>query len=252
MRSARRRRARLGAVSFASVLAVAVPTLAVAASTSGSAPAIQLYRSASSVMNHLPGYVIAQHGYVRIDDSIGRHRLTLWAWGQDQFQPGEVSTNERLVLSQRHGRVLWILDTLRPVKTCAQGGPCPSILPLQFFITQSAAYAGIVSSGSTAACFQREQLSDMPYLAGASWWFAFGHFSPPKPSGAETMVVSTYSQAGQRWTERDWIRTTTHDFVRSTFSIARAAHHRAFGFAARYSVLAARPATPKLTLCPKT
>lgn len=243
-----RARARLGAIALA-VGALLFATGVADGATSGSAPAVHLYRSAAATMNGLAGYVINQHGYVRIDDSIGRHRLTLWAWGSEQFQPGEEATNERIELSQRSGRVTWILDTLRPAKTCAQGGPCPSILPLQFFITAKAAFVGIVSSGSMAACFTKEPLGDMPYPAGSEWWFALGRFSAPRAAGVDTYLQAQYVLDAQRWTEREWVRTSTHRFVHSTFSVARSAHHRAFAFAATYTFLGARPKTPTINLC---
>lgn len=248
---ATRRRSRLGALLlFPLALALAPLSAGASTSTSGNAEAIHLYRAAASTMNHLGAYVITQHGYVRIADSIGRHRLVLWSWGQDQFQPGEEATNERLVLVQRDGNVAWILDTVRPVRTCAQGGVCPTILPLQFYITPSRAYVGVVSSGSDAACFTKEQLNNVPYSAGAAWWFAVGQFAKPTTTKKPvTLLESRYANSGQLETERDWLENATHEFTRSFFSVAKSTRHRAFDFAARYHVLSSKPSPPKVVLC---
>jgi hypothetical protein len=216
--------------------------------TSGNAEAIALYRAAAKATNDLPAYVIAQHGYVRINDSIGKHRRTEWAWGQDQFQKGEVATSERLVLVQDRGTVSWIEDTLRPDVRCDSGGTCPTMLPLQFFITKTQAFAGIVSSGTTAACFTREPRGDVPYVAGISWWFAVGSFAPIVPDGALREVTASYPNAGQRETESDWV-SASKLFTRSTFRVATSATHRAFGFAATYTKLRSTPSPPRVTLC---
>lgn len=237
----------LGAVAL--LVGGAVAPASAAGTTSGNPTAIRLYRQAASVMNHLPAYVVSQHGYVRIRDSIGRHRATSWAWGQDQFQPGEEATNEHLVLVQRDGRVAWLEDTLRPVRTCAQGGVCPTILPLEFVITPSADWVGIVSSGTSAACFTREPLRDLPYAAGGAWWFALGNYAAPVTTGPTTLLTARYPNSGQAETERDWMRTSTRRFTRSVFDVARSSRHRAFRFAAGYAALRARPAAPRITLC---
>lgn len=247
--ASRRSRGRALVAAAGALALVGVASPAGASATSGSVAAVRLYRQAASAMNHLPAYVINQHGYVRIDDSLGPKRLTRWAWGQDQFQPGEEAANERLVLVQRDGHVAWLDDVLRPVKTCAQGGICPRVFPLEFVITPSAAFVGIVSSGSTAACFTKEPLRDVPYEAGSSWWFAVGHYLPPVVVGSTTRLVARYANSGQEETETDWMRTATRRFTRSTFAVDAGSGFRAFSFGARYTPLAARPAAPKLTIC---
>jgi hypothetical protein len=219
--------------------------------TRGNAAAIALYRAAAKATNDLPAYVISQHGYVRINDSIGKHRKTEWAWGQDQFQAGEVATNEHIVLVQNHGVVVWIEDTLRPDVTCDSGGTCPTMLPLQFFITKTRAYAGIISSPKlpTAACFTREPLSDVPYAAGTSWWWAVGAFAPLVRHGHLDVVTSSYANAGQHETETDWVALATTLFTRSSFQVAGSRTHHAFDFSATYARRHARPSEPHLTVC---
>jgi hypothetical protein len=246
-------RARHGLAALVVVLAsLTVGTLAAAGTgTSGNGAAIALYRVAARATNALPAYVISQHGYVRINDSIGKHRRTEWAWGQDQFQSGEVATTERLVLVQRHGSVAWIEDTLHPDVKCDSGGTCPAMLPLQFFITPTRAYVGIISSSSstTAACFTRESLADVPYAAGISWWWAVGSFAPEVKDGALTKVTATYPNSGQAETETDWIANATKLFAKSVFSVAKSGAHRAFRFTASYSRLSTQPSTPHITIC---
>jgi hypothetical protein len=256
MRAARRFPGRLGGLAAITcaigVAAMMGPSLVAASSgTTGNAAAIALYRTAAKATNDLPAYVIIQHGYVRINDSIGKHRTSEWAWGQDQFQPGEVATTEHLVLVQRHGVVAWIEDTLYPDVKCDSGGTCPAMLPLQFFITKSRAYAGIISSpkSPTAACFTRESTDDVPYSAGTSWWWAVGAFTPIVRHGAFREVTSSYPNSGQLETETDWVRSSTTVFVRSSFRVSASHTHHAFDFSASYTKLRKVPSVPHLTIC---
>jgi hypothetical protein len=239
----------VGAICVATLSGPSI--VSASSSTTGNSAAIALYRAAAKATNDLPAYVITQHGYVRINDSIGKHRTSEWAWGQDQFQKGEVATTEHLVLVQRHGAVAWIIDTLRPDVKCDSGGTCPAMLPLQFFITKTRAFAGIVSSpsSSTASCFTREPLDDVPYSAGTTWWWAIGRFAPIVRDGAFRKVTSSYPNSGQLETETDWVRTTTMDFARSSFHVAASHAHKAFDFSASYTKLHAAPSQPHLTIC---
>lgn len=224
---------------------------ATGSATSGSAAAIALYKAAARATNDLPAYVIDQRGYVRIHTSIGKHRAMEWAWGQDQFQKGEVATTERLVLVQNHGVVAWIEDTLTPDVKCDSETSCASKLPLQFVITKTRAFVGIISSKSsaTASCFTREPLDDVPYAAGTSWWWADGAYQPIAHDGHLSVVTSSYPNAGQVETEKDWIADPTMLFVHSLFVVAASRGHRAFNFSASYTKLSGRPAAPHLSLC---
>jgi hypothetical protein len=245
------RRARTAAIAAAVIGVVALPVLAAASSssTSGNAAAIKLYQQTATTMNRLPAYVIHQAGYVRIRTSIGKHRVTEWAWGEDQFQKNEVATNETIVLVQHAGNVTYIEDTLRPQKTCAQGGACPTILPLQFVITEKAAFAGIVSSGTTAGCFAKESLDVVPYAAGFAWWYAVGNFAKAVVKGGLTGLTSRYPNTGQEETEVDWLVTKSKHFTKSIFRVAAAPHHVAYTFDASYKILRAAPKAAHVVLC---
>ncbi len=247
----RARRVAGAALASAALVALAPTVVAASGGTSGSAAAIRLYRQATSTMNHLVAYVVHQYGYVRISDSIGKKRELSWAWGNDQFQPGEVATTERLVLVQRRGAVAWLEDLVRPARTCAQGGQCPTVLPIEFVITPSAAFAGIVSSSSqsTAPCFERAALANVPYAAGGPWWFVGGTFAAPVHQGARTEITLSYANAGQRQVERDWVLDGSHTFARSTFADAARGRHRAFNFGGTYTVLHSAPTFPRVSLC---
>jgi len=104
-------------------------------------PAESRCTGAAKATKRPDSYVISQHGYVRINDSIGKHRKTEWAWART-FQKGRSRRNERLVLVQHLGTVSWIEDTLRPDVKCDSGGTCPRCAA-PFFITKTSAYVGI-------------------------------------------------------------------------------------------------------------
>jgi hypothetical protein len=246
-----RQRASIAAAAALAAGALAAPSLAAASPspTSGNAAAIKLYREAATTMNRLSAYVIYQSGYVRIRTSIGKHRVSEWAWGEDQFQKGEVPTNETIVLVQHGGTVTYIEDTVRPQKTCSQGGACPTILPLQFVITEKAAFAGIVSSGANAVCFAKESRTVVPYATGYAWWYAVGDFAKPVVKGRLTGLMSRYSNTGQVETEVDWLVTSSKRFTRSIFRVAAAPHRARYTFDASYKVLHAAPKPVHVVLC---
>lgn len=240
------------AAASLALCAVLVSPASASSGVTGNAAAIRLYRAATVAMNDLKAYVVHQYGYMRISDSIGTHPKLAWSWGNAQFQPGEVPTTERLTLVQRGGAVAWIEDLVRPQRTCAQGGKCPTVLPIEFFITPKAAFVGIVSSGSQTSvpCFrERAALQNVPYEAGGSWWYPIGHFSAPLKDGALTELAVSYANDGQTQIERDWMADATHLFVRSTFSDAPGGGHRAFAFGGTYSTLSKVPTEPQPNLC---
>ena len=233
-----------------SAVVITLPGLAGAASgPTGNAAAIKLYRETATTMNRLSAYVIHQSGYVRMRTSIGKHRVTAWAWGEDQFQKNEVATNETIVLVQHGGNVTYIEDTLRPQKTCSQGGACPTMLPLQFVINEKAAFAGIVSSGATADCFSKESLSGVPYAAGYAWWYAVVNFAKPVVKGGLTGLTSRYPNTGQEETEVDWLVTASKHFTKSIFRVAARPHRTAYTFHTSYTLLHTAPKPAHVVLC---
>jgi hypothetical protein len=216
----------------------------------GDPHAIALYRAAVRTTNDRPAYVQAQSGYVRIEDSLGPRRTAHWAWGWDQFQSGFHPATERILIVQRAGRVRWIEDTLTASTKGCHSPSCRLAVPIEFLITPTHAYYGLVSTGSTASCFVPEALTHVPYSAGIAWWTTAGAYAPARPHGALTEVTSRYRSGGQQVVESDWITTSSRLFAKSVLQVAAGHGHPAFSFRNADSMLAAAPRFPRFSLCP--
>jgi len=227
------------------VLALAVP--AAAAGPTGDPQAIALFREAARATNALPAYVITQSGYVRIDDSLGPRRRVHWAWGWAQAQPGYRAATERLVVVQRGGRTAWLEDTITP--TAASCRDDCGVVPIELVITHSAAYDGLVSSGTSASCFERVSVLRVPYPAGGPWWTAVGTLARPVRAGTLTSITSQFPTGPQLVRETDWVRTATNLFARSTVAVAAGGGRPAFAYRSTDTPLAHVPRFPSITLC---
>jgi hypothetical protein len=238
------------AIGVAAVVAVCVvPASAFALGTTGDAKAIAFYRSAVAATNNLSSYVQTQTGYVRIISSVGKTDSSNWAWGNQQFRHGYYATHERLVIVQSAGKVVWIEDTLRPILPKCTTTICNTAFPIQFFITKTSAFEGIVTSGTTASCFRRQAFIYIPYRAGGPWWFTGGYYLPMAVRGGQTVIVSKFPSGGQQVTETDSIATAKRLFVSSVIHLAAHGSERAYVYSNHDVVLAARPKPPKITLC---
>ncbi len=214
----------------------------------GDPHAIAFYRAAANATNALPSYMIVQTGYVRLAEHPGAAIPLSYAWGSAQWQRGYLPAKERLVLVQARGRTVWILDTLFPAHVACHRS-CVRAYPLQLFITRGGAFAGLVLRGSTAACFQHEALSRVPYGVGTRWWFAEGRFSPLTTAGGLTTVTSRWPDAGQHAVEVDAASTTTHLFVHSTLRVAPVGRVHGFTFHQSDTRLTRVPRPPKVKVC---
>jgi hypothetical protein len=241
----RRTIAALAAISTIALCA----TTALAAGPTGDPAAIAFYRHAVRATNALPAYVQSQSGYVRIDDSLGPKRFAHWAWGWDQFQPGYVAANERLVLAQRGGHTVWIDDTLTASTKGCSSPRCRQAVPIELVITKAAAYDGLISSGTHASCFVRESLRNVPYAVGSPWWATVGEFSKVQPDGSLSEVTSRFSAGGQLVTETDWISNGSNLFARSVLRLAAGTGRPAYGYRNTDAQVASSPKLPALTLC---
>jgi len=241
------RRVATGLVALLACLLVA--SAALAAGPTGNPSAIAMYRHAVRVTNDLPAYVQSQTGYVRIQDSLGPTRVAHWAWGWDQFQPGYFPAAEHLVLAQRGGHTVWIDDTLTSAPAGCHSPRCRKAVPIEFLITKTRAYYGLISSGSTASCFVREALRDVPYGVGSPWWTPAGQFFKPKPDGARTQITSKFVVGHQLVTEDDWITRSTSVFAKSVLHVAAGAGHPGYSYRNTDTRLSTAPHFPKLTLC---
>ena len=240
------RAAALAAVVLAAALS-AVPALA--AGPTGDRAAIVLFRAAARATNDLPAYVVSQSGYVRIADSLGPRRTVHWAWGFDQGERGYRPATERIELVQRAGKVLWLEDTLTPVPAPCHAEKCAPVLPIQLVITRTAAFAGLISSGTAASCVVREPLAKVPYPAGFAWWAPVGRLSPAVRAGALTAITSRFSSGGQAVTETDWLRASSRLFDKSVVRFAAGDGRHAFTYESRDARLPTTPRFPALTLC---
>jgi hypothetical protein len=247
------RRARRGAlVVLAAGVALSLgATGALAAGVSGNPKSLALYRTAVRATNALHAYVQVQSGYIHIEDSLGPTQYAHWAWGWDQFQPGFHPATERIMIVQHDDKVAWIEDTLTSATKDCHSPSCRLALPIEFLITSTRAYYGLISSGSTAPCFHPETTAHVPYSAGVAWWSTVGDYAPSHPHGTLTEITSTYRSGGQRVTESDWITASTKVFDKSTFVIDKGHGHPAFSFRNTDTPLAAAPRFPRVTLCSK-
>lgn len=253
--SARRRRWRSGAVAVA-IAALTVGLGAGVALAAGGATgdraSIALYRTAVRTTNSMAAYVQRQSGYVEIADSLGPKRYAHWAWGWDQFKSGYHAATERIVLVQHDGEVAWIEDVLSASTKGCHAPSCRDALPIELLITPTHAYEGIISSGSTAACFDQVAVGDVPYGAGIPWWIVGGDYQPSHRHGALTEITSTYKNGGQETTESDWITTSTKRFAKSAFRVAKGHGHPGYAFRNADTALRAAPRFPSFSLCPPT
>jgi hypothetical protein len=244
------RRTIRAAVGVAACALVATPASgALAAGPTGDPGAIALYRSAVTATNALPAYVQTQTGYVRIQDSLGPKKFANWAWGWDQFQKGYHPAAEHLVIAQRHGRTLWIVDTMTSAAKGCHSPSCREAIPIMLVITRTHAYYGLISSGSLPTCFNPRPLAHVPYSVGTPWWVTAGKFSKPVPDGALTEVTSRFTVGGQAVTEADWITNASHLFTRSSLHLAAGDGHPAFAYRNADTRLTTAPHFPKLQLC---
>jgi len=244
-----RTRAMAVAACVVAAAALATPGLALGAGATGNAKAIAYYRVAVSTTNHLKSYEISQTGYVRIYSTVGKVNVSRWVWGNQQFQPGYYATNEKIEVAQRAGRVIWYEDTLRPIVPRCRSKLCIAIYPIQFYITRTAAYEGIITRGTNASCFYKEQFANVPYRAGSAYWVTYGYFYPMSTTGGLTRITSKYSNGAQKVTETDTINRTTKIFTASTYHFAAAGRYRAYAYKARYSPLKSTPKPPTISIC---
>lgn len=226
-----------------------VPVIASAAGPTGSPASIALFSAAAHATNALPAYVIAQTGFVRIHDSLGRTRSAHWAWGWDQVHQGFHEASERIVLVQHKGSTAWVEDLMTPLAKTCHAEKCGGVFPIELLITPTRAFYGIVSSGSTPACFERVGLSHVPYVAGAPWWTVVGDLAAPQPHGASTEITSRFVADGQRVSEADWIATSSRRFTRSSVHVAAAPGRRSFSYSSTDALPVSLPRAPSLTLC---
>jgi hypothetical protein len=236
------------AAGLVSVLALLAATPAGAEGPSGSPASIALFKAASRATNALPAYVVAQSGYLRVKDSLGPVRTIHFAWGWAQFQPGYRAASERLVLVQRKGTVRWLEDTLTPTP-CGTTSRCPHMVPIELLVTTKAAFEGLVSSGTSASCFERVGLAHVPYPAGGAWWAPVGHLAPPALDGALTEITSRFTSGGQPVTESDWLHTTSRVFAKSVVRVAKGGGRKAFTYRNTDTALRRAPRFPRLILC---
>jgi hypothetical protein len=232
-------------------IAVATAT-ALAAGPTGDPAAIALFRRAVAVTNALPAYVQTQSGYVRIQDSLGPRKFAHWAWGWDQFKPGYHPATERIVIDQRHGRTVWIEDTLTAAPKGCGAPSCRQAAPIEFVITPTHAYYGLISSGSSPPCFNPWPRRHVPYAAGSPWWTTAGSFAAPVPDGALTELRSKLSIDGRVVTEHDWVSRSSHVFERSALRLAAGAGLPSFTYRNTDARLTSAPHLPALTLCPSS
>jgi hypothetical protein len=252
--TARHRTLRTGAaaVGAAVVLALGAGVALAAGGVTGNAASIALYRAAAKSTNSMAAYVQRQSGYVQISDSLGPKKYAHWAWGWDQFQKGYHPATERITLVQHDGRVAWIEDVMSASTKNCHAPSCRDALPIELLITATHAYSGIISSGSTAACFNADAVSHVPYSAGVPWWIVYGDYRPAHRHGSLTEVTSTYKNGGQALTESDWITTSTKRFTKSVFRIAKGHGHPGYTFRNADAALGAAPKFPTFSLCPPT
>ena len=139
-----------------------------------------------------------------------------WAWGFAQFKSRlkVYPARERIVLVQHAGSTVWLEDFITPVDSSCHAGACKQY-PIEIVVRRTVAFAGIVLSGGGAKCYKRESLAKVPYLVGAPFWVAAGHYAPKVVRGALTEITSTYSNESQRVTETDLITTKTKLFAAS-------------------------------------
>ena len=237
------------AASALVAIALAALLPSVASGATGDPAAIALFRTAAHTTNALPSYVIAQTGYVRIHDSLGRTRSAHWAWGWDQFRRGFHEARERIVLVQHGGSTEWIEDLMTPVARSCSAATCGGLFPIELLITPTRAFDGIVSSGSTATCFEPVARSRVPYVAGVPWWSVVGDLSAARVVGASTQVTARFVAGAQHVAEADWIRTASRRFTRSSVHVAAGGGRPAFSYASTDTPLRSLPRAPKLTLC---
>lgn len=228
---------------------LSLPAPAFALASTGNAKAIAFYRTAVSATNDLSHYVQNQTGFVRITSSVGKVDTSSWDWGWAQYRAGYYPTKERIEFAQSAGKVLWIEDTLRPIVPPCHAALCNAVYPIQFFITTKGDFEGIVVSGPTASCFNREAAKYMPYRAGGHWWITEGFFYPMAVHGSQTAITSKYPNAGQQVTETDWIANATKLFTKSVIHVATAAGHRGYNYSDTDVKLTSRPIPPKIKIC---
>jgi hypothetical protein len=169
---------------------LALPGDALGAGATGNAKAIAYYRVAVAKTNRLRSYEIFQTGYVRIFSAVGKSDESRWVWGYGQFVAGYYASNEKIKLVQAGGKVSWLEDTLMPIVPACHTTLCNAVYPIQFYITKTAAYEGIITKGPNASCFTRWSFADVPYRAGSGWWGTFGYFYPMTTVGGLTRITS--------------------------------------------------------------
>ena len=229
--------------------ALALPGIALGAGATGNAAAIAYYRVAVAKTNGLRSYEFAQTGYVRIYSSVGKTDVSRWVWGYSQFQPGYYASNEKMKLVQAGGKVTWLEDTLTPIVPKCHATLCNAVYPIQFYVTKTAAFEGIITKGTTASCFNRESFAYVPYRAGSGWWVTSGFFYPMSTAGGVTRITSKYSNGAQEVPETDSINGTTKIFTASTYHFAAGNGHRAYSYKATYTTLASAPKPPTVKIC---
>jgi hypothetical protein len=248
-----RRAAAVGALG----LAVCLGTLAGAASASGPTgdrATIALVEAIAANTNAQPAMQVDQSGYMTESKVVGSPATFSFRWGYGGVPKGSVRATETITYTQLHGKVRWLTDVLRAVPaTCPQGQTCPTIAPIELFVTKAIALAGVVDEPhGVVGCFEHESFKDVPYRAGEPWWSAVGDYRPKVTRGNQTLVTDTYSWAdGQHVTEIDSIDNKTRLFTASVFHVAHGASTAqvGFSFAQRDVVLAKVPAPPRVTRC---
>jgi hypothetical protein len=248
-RATRHRRMAGVALLVAAVAATALPLDAYGYGATGNAAAIAFWRVAAARTNALPAYVLHQTGWMRASDSVAKDQVT-WAWGFAQFKSRlkVYPARERIVLVQHAGSTVWLEDFITPVDSSCHAGACKQY-PIEIVVRRTVAFAGIVLSGGGAKCYKRESLAKVPYLVGAPFWVAAGHYAPKVVRGALTEITSTYSNESQRVTETDLITTKTKLFAASELHAAATTGRRAFSYRITDARLAKVPKSPSITLC---
>lgn len=233
------------------VTATLIPTIvAVASGPSGDPATIAYYEHAVTNTNNLRAYQIAETGYTRIFAALGKSGLISgWVWGTSQFTKGYFPSTEKVIFVQSAGKLVWFVDTLRPIVPPCHAQLCSSSYPIQFFASKSGAFEGVVYPHSIVSCYHRVLPKNLPFTIGRSYWSVFGKFLPMIVQGSQTLVTSTFTLAQRNYTETDSIDSMSKLFTKSIVKVSPGLGLPGFTYHQSDTVLSAIPAVPRITLC---
>lgn len=222
-----------------------------AAGPSGSAAGIAVARSVVKAYQSVSVESYVEHGFIFMAATEGKQSSFKWEYGVGPYL-GLSPATEHAEVGLQNGRVKWWVDDLNP-GTCSAAGPCARI-PVELVADSKGLFYAFGDSASHT-CYGHLS-GTAPVRVGQPVWYVSGSFEPPKKSGANELVTSTYPYSipgaqPSMATEVDKVAAASGRLLATNVTItAQPGHQLApFSFGSTFTYPTTAPQPPVVNLC---